>query len=246
MITIHRADDVFSVDTEQTQRYDAAHSLCGCGYCRNYYAQIKGKLPKLDAFLREFGVDMAKLDEISSVETDGLYPCGLHRLQKRSSHGARYDPYRGCVAFRGCHHRRLCFPQRANRNILYDLRHGYRASVGVGRTVSEVDEEPIRENERNVNDLFIEYYLPPAARFLPIAAFFIGNVPPAAHFSQQLEKWAKAHTVVSADFQPRCGVKIGTLPRNHLASSATGGASAVSAKNQWFLDFLYLQEFRSI
>ena len=63
--------------------------------------------------------------------------------------------------------------------------------MGVGRTVSEVDEEPIRENERNVNDLFIEYYLPPAARFLPIAAFFIGNVPPAAHFSQQLEKWAK-------------------------------------------------------
>ena len=101
--------------------------------------------------------------------------------------------------------------------------------MGVGRTVSEVDEEPIRENERNANGLFIEYYL-----------------PPAAHFSQQLEKWAKAHTVVSADFQPRCGVKIGTLPRNHLASSATGGASAVSAKNQWFLDFLYLQEFRSI
>ena len=70
MITIHRADDVFSVDAEQTQRYDEAHSLCDCGYCRNYYAQIKGKLPKLDAFLREFGVDMAKPDEISSVETD--------------------------------------------------------------------------------------------------------------------------------------------------------------------------------
>ena len=160
MITIQRADDVFSVDTEQTQRYDEAHSPCDCGYCRNYYAPIKSKLPKLDAFL--------------------------------------------------------------------------------------VDEEPIRENERNANGLFIEYYLPPAVHFLPIAAFFIGNVPPAAHFSQQLEKWAKAHTVVSADFQPRCGVKIGTLPRNHLASSATGGASAVSAKNHWFLDFLYLQEFRSI
>ena len=50
MITIHRADDVFSVDTEQTQRYDEAHSLCDCGHCRNYYAPIKGKLPKLDAF----------------------------------------------------------------------------------------------------------------------------------------------------------------------------------------------------
>ena len=79
MITIQRADDVFPVDTEQTQRYDEAHSLCDCGYCRNYYAQIKGKLPKLDAFL--------------------------------------------------------------------------------------VDEEPIRENERNANDLFIEYYLPPAVHF---------------------------------------------------------------------------------
>ena len=43
---------------------------------------------------------------------------------------------------------------------------------------------------------------------------------------------------MSADFQPRCGVKNGTLPRNHLASSATGGASAVSAKTRWFLDFL--------
>ena len=70
MITIQRADDVFSVDTEQTQRYDEARSLCDCGYCRNYYAPIKGKLPKLNAFLREFGVDMAKPDEISSVETD--------------------------------------------------------------------------------------------------------------------------------------------------------------------------------
>lgn len=66
MITIQRADDVFSVDTEQTQRYFEAHSLCDCGYCRNYYAQIK----KLDAFLRDFGADVAKPDEISGVETD--------------------------------------------------------------------------------------------------------------------------------------------------------------------------------
>ena len=32
--------------------------------------------------------------------------------------------------------------------------------------------------------------------------FFCRERPPAAHFSQQLEKWAKAHTVVSAGFQP--------------------------------------------
>ena len=62
-------------------------------------------------------------------------------------------------------------------------------------------------------------------------------------FCQQQQK---AFTVVSTGFQPRCGVKTGTLPRNHLTSSATGGASAVSAKNQWFLDFLSLQEFRSL
>ena len=90
--------------------------------------------------------------------------------------------------------------------------------------------------------------------------FRIAEAPPVAYFSQQFflfvsdgilfanssKKYAEAHTVVSADFQPRCGVKIGTLPRNHLASSATGGASAVSAKNHWFLDFLSLQEPCSI
>ena len=65
---------------------------------------------------------------------------------------------------------------------------------------------------------------------LPPAGDFGENVPPAAHFSHQLEKWAKAHTIVSADFQPRCGVKTGTLPRNRLAVSATGGASAVSSQ----------------
>ena len=49
-------------------------------------------------------------------------------------------------------------------------------------------------------------------------------------FANSSKKYAEAHTVVSADFQPRCGVKIGTLPRNHLAVSATGGASAVSSE----------------
>lgn len=70
MVTIQKADDVFSVDTGQTEKYYETHSLCDCGCCRNYYAQIGGRFPKLDAFLREFGVDMAKPDEISSVEMD--------------------------------------------------------------------------------------------------------------------------------------------------------------------------------
>ena len=48
-------------------------------------------------------------------------------------------------------------------------------------------------------------------------------------FCQQQQK---VFTVVSADFQPRCGVKNGTLPRNRLASSATGGDSVVSKARQ--------------
>ena len=62
--------------------------------------------------------------------------------------------------------------------------------------------------------------LPPTARFLPTASF----VPPAGDF---LPKAAERFTVVSASFQPRCGMEIGTLPRNRLAASATGGASAI-------------------
>ena len=50
--------------------------------------------------------------------------------------------------------------------------------------------------------------MPPAGDFLPIAA--------------------ERFTVVSAGFQPRCGMETGTLPRNHLASSATGGDSVIS------------------
>ncbi len=61
---------VFSVYPEQTEEYYKTHSLCDCGYCRNYYAQIKDKLPKLDAFLTCFGVDISKPDEAMSVETD--------------------------------------------------------------------------------------------------------------------------------------------------------------------------------
>ena len=56
--------------------------------------------------------------------------------------------------------------------------------------------------------------------------FYRGDVPPAGDF---LPIAAERFTVVSAGFQPRCGMKTGTLPRNRLAASATGGASAVSA-----------------
>ena len=53
-------------------------------------------------------------------------------------------------------------------------------------------------------------FVPPAGDFLPIAA--------------------ERFTVVSAGFQPRCGMETGTLPRNRLAASATGGTAAVSQR----------------
>ncbi|MCH5299349.1 MAG: hypothetical protein J1E96_06265 [Ruminococcus sp.] len=70
MTTIQKYDYIFSVDIEKTKEYYKTHSLCECEYCRNYYAQIKGKFPKLDTFLSEFGIDVSRPDEICSVEMD--------------------------------------------------------------------------------------------------------------------------------------------------------------------------------
>ncbi len=70
MITIQKDEYVFAVDVEKTKEYYKTHTLCDCVCCENFYAQIKGKLPKLDAFLAEFGVDISKPDEMWSVELD--------------------------------------------------------------------------------------------------------------------------------------------------------------------------------
>lgn len=70
MTTIKNGVYVFSVDTEKTKKYYETNSLCDCVCCRNYYAQIKNKLPKLNDFLCEFGVDISKPDEIMSLEMD--------------------------------------------------------------------------------------------------------------------------------------------------------------------------------
>lgn len=70
MINIQKDEYVFSVDIEKTREYYKRHSVCDCVYCRNYCVQIKNKLPKLNSFLSEFGVDISKPDEISSVEAD--------------------------------------------------------------------------------------------------------------------------------------------------------------------------------
>lgn len=70
MITIKKDDYIFSVDIEKTKKYYRTHSLCECVCCRNYYTQIKERLPKLTAFLNDFGVDISKPDEICSVEME--------------------------------------------------------------------------------------------------------------------------------------------------------------------------------
>lgn len=70
MTTIQKEEYIFSVDTEKTKKYYHTHSLCECVCCRNYYAQIKNKLPKLNHFLSEFGIDASKPDEIMSIEMD--------------------------------------------------------------------------------------------------------------------------------------------------------------------------------
>ncbi|MBQ6831929.1 MAG: hypothetical protein IJO28_04770 [Oscillospiraceae bacterium] len=70
MTTIQKDEYIFEVDIEKTIEYYKTHLLCECVCCENFYAQIKGKFPKLEAFLADFGVDIAKPDEIMSFELD--------------------------------------------------------------------------------------------------------------------------------------------------------------------------------
>lgn len=70
MTTIKIDEYTFSVDVEKTREYYEAHSLCDCASCRNFYAQAREKLPKLDEFLAQFGVDASRPDETWSVEAD--------------------------------------------------------------------------------------------------------------------------------------------------------------------------------
>ena len=70
MTTIQKDEYIFEVDIEKTIEYYKTHSLCECECCENFYAQIKGKFPKLESFLADFGVDISKPDECMSVELD--------------------------------------------------------------------------------------------------------------------------------------------------------------------------------
>ncbi len=46
MTTIKIDEYTFFVDVEKTREYYKTHSLCDCASCRNFYAQVRGKLPK--------------------------------------------------------------------------------------------------------------------------------------------------------------------------------------------------------
>lgn len=70
MKTIEKDDWKFSVDIEKTKEYYKTHSICECADCRNFYAQIEEKLPKLKDFLSEFGVDVSRPDENASIECE--------------------------------------------------------------------------------------------------------------------------------------------------------------------------------
>ena len=59
---------VFLTDIEANRKYYRQNSLCDCSACRNFYAQISGKYPELEAFLFEFGVDIARPDELIWME----------------------------------------------------------------------------------------------------------------------------------------------------------------------------------
>lgn len=68
MTKIAKDEYLFSVEKKKTAAYYQTHSLCDCEGCRNFYAQIKGMYPELEAFLAEFGVDIARPDEMPWFE----------------------------------------------------------------------------------------------------------------------------------------------------------------------------------
>ncbi len=54
----------FDVDIEKTKEYYSQHSLCDCVGCRNFYEQITQKYLHLNNFLKQFGVDISRPDEL--------------------------------------------------------------------------------------------------------------------------------------------------------------------------------------
>lgn len=65
---VNTAGYILDVDVEATKAYYANNTLCICPDCRNFYAQARGKLPVLTAFLADFGVDIDRPDELAAFK----------------------------------------------------------------------------------------------------------------------------------------------------------------------------------
>lgn len=70
MTTIELDGYIFSVDIEKTREYYQKQEFCECPNCRNCYAQIKDAFPLLGEFLKKFGADIGKPDNIESYDDD--------------------------------------------------------------------------------------------------------------------------------------------------------------------------------
>lgn len=71
MAIIEKEDYIFDVDIEKTKEYYATRTLCDCDECQNYYRQAENTFPKLTSFLLDFGIDIARPDEICSIYNKG-------------------------------------------------------------------------------------------------------------------------------------------------------------------------------
>ncbi|MBQ3563401.1 MAG: hypothetical protein IJA21_02190 [Clostridia bacterium] len=124
MATIQKDEYVFEVDIEKTIDYYKTHSLCECDYCENFYVQIKGKFPKLESFLAEFGVDITKPDECISVELDDTIQyisvdytaCGKVVTMGQYEIDIQDGPF-----FQSRHYRWICLTQRTDGRLFYNF-----------------------------------------------------------------------------------------------------------------------------
>lgn len=58
----------FNADVEENKKYYLNNQLCDCLACKNYYSIIDKCCPKLVSFLRAFGIDATRPDELSWLE----------------------------------------------------------------------------------------------------------------------------------------------------------------------------------
>lgn len=71
MAIIEKEDYIFDVDIEKTKEYYSTKILCDCDECQNYYRQAENTFSKLKGFLSDFGIDIARPEEIHSTYSKG-------------------------------------------------------------------------------------------------------------------------------------------------------------------------------